>query len=31
LTGEDREHIAVLEGAIAARRAQKPPADRAPG
>jgi predicted DNA repair protein MutK len=31
LTAEDREHIAVLDGAITARRAQKPPADRAPG
>ncbi len=31
LTAEDREHIAVLDGAIAQRRAQKPPVGRAPG
>jgi hypothetical protein len=31
LTAEDREHIAVLDGAIAQRRAQKPPVRRAPG
>ena len=30
LTAQDHEHIAVLDGAIAQRRAQKPPAGRGP-